>query len=103
MHTGEPSIQLPAAEAYSSPADIKPQNILIETTVTNDMFENAPSDVFLPEKAPIGRSNDFYLASSQFTCHEEDIATSPYISVRLTDFGTCQCPKTAPWHGCHAS
>ncbi|KAL9063125.1 MAG: hypothetical protein Q9157_008402 [Trypethelium eluteriae] len=68
--------------------DIKPQNILTETTEINDMFKHAPSEVFAPDSVP-DPPNDFYLRSEQISSGEEDLtAETTALSVRLTDFGT---------------
>jgi serine/threonine-protein kinase SRPK3 len=69
--------------------DIKPQNILVETTEINEMFNHAPPEVFAPES--IGKPpNDFYLESVQVSSGEEDLTTAEDLNVRLADFGTCE-------------
>ncbi|KAL2021638.1 hypothetical protein VTK56DRAFT_6991 [Thermocarpiscus australiensis] len=68
--------------------DIKPQNILVETTAINTMFEKAPSEAFRLREPPLDPPNDFYMASTQVSSAEEDMATPTDLSVRLTDFGT---------------
>lgn len=75
--------------------DIKPQNILIETAKITEMFEHAPSDVFLPQRPPLDPPNDFYIESSQISSAEEDLARVTDVSVRLADFGTGNEPKQA--------
>ncbi|KAM4067240.1 kinase [Hirsutella rhossiliensis] len=69
-------------------ADIKPQNILIETSAINEMFQHAPSEVFQPRDSPLDPSNDFYTESVQVSSAEEDVACPADLSVRLADFGT---------------
>ncbi|KAF5008976.1 hypothetical protein FDECE_4772 [Fusarium decemcellulare] len=69
-------------------SDIKPQNILIETAEINEMFENAPSEVFLPQHPPLDPPNDFYIESSQISSAGEDLSQTTEVSVRLADFGT---------------
>ncbi|KAK3300567.1 serine protein kinase Sky1 [Chaetomium fimeti] len=68
--------------------DIKPQNILVETLAINTMFEQAPSEVFLPEDTPQAPAGDFYMESTQVFSAEEDISRPTDLSVRLADFGT---------------
>ncbi|KAH7133707.1 kinase-like domain-containing protein [Dactylonectria macrodidyma] len=68
--------------------DIKPQNILIETPTISEMFEEAPSEVFQPHGSPPDPANDFYMASTQYSPGEEDIAHPAELSIRLADFGT---------------
>ncbi|WQF87738.1 Putative protein kinase [Colletotrichum destructivum] len=67
--------------------DIKPTNILIESPAINDMFENAASEAFSPQDSPLPPPQDFYMRSTQVSSHEEDLARSTELSVRLTDFG----------------
>ncbi|KAI3319512.1 kinase-like protein [Xylariaceae sp. AK1471] len=69
-------------------SDIKPQNILIETAKINEMFENAPSKAFLPQRLPLDPPNDFYIQSTQISSAEEDLSRVTEVSVRLADFGT---------------
>ncbi|EAQ93087.1 hypothetical protein CHGG_01322 [Chaetomium globosum CBS 148.51] len=68
--------------------DIKPQNILVEKPAINTMFEQAPSEVFLPEDTPQGPPGDFYMESTQISSAEEDLTQPTDLSVRLADFGT---------------
>jgi hypothetical protein len=68
-------------------ADIKPQNILIETSEINRMFEDSPSESFAP-RFPPEASKDFYQTSAQLYSDEEDLETTTDVSVRLTDFDT---------------
>lgn len=68
--------------------DIKPQNILIETAEINEIFENAPSEVFLPQDPPPDPPNNFYIQSSQISSADEDLSRVTEVSVRLADFGT---------------
>ncbi|KAK3984177.1 Serine/threonine-protein kinase [Cladorrhinum sp. PSN332] len=65
---------------------IKPQNILLETSAINTMFDQAPSEVFLPQKLP--SEHDFYIESTQVSSAEEDLMRPKELSVRLADFGT---------------
>ncbi|UNI24634.1 Non-specific serine/threonine protein kinase [Purpureocillium takamizusanense] len=68
--------------------DIKPGNLLIETSSINEMFEQAPSEAFRQRVSPLKPPNDFYMASTQLSSAEEDIAQPTELSVRLADFGT---------------
>lgn len=68
--------------------DIKPQNILLETSSINEMFQYAPSEVFEPAGMVLNPPNDFYMESSQVTSAEEDITCPIDLSVRLADLGT---------------
>ncbi|KAH6982299.1 kinase-like domain-containing protein [Ilyonectria sp. MPI-CAGE-AT-0026] len=68
--------------------DIKPQNILVETPAINKMFEQTPSEAFRPHGSPLEPPNDFYMASTQLSSTEEDIAHTAQVSIRLADFGT---------------
>ncbi|KND88077.1 Serine/threonine-protein kinase SRPK [Tolypocladium ophioglossoides CBS 100239] len=68
--------------------DIKPQNILVETSAINKMFQQAPSEAFQPDDSPLDPPNDFYVESIQVSSAEEDVAWSTDLSVRLADFGT---------------
>ncbi|SPQ22208.1 1c17f1d4-95d7-478a-8e76-adfc9a26f8ae [Thermothielavioides terrestris] len=68
--------------------DIKPQNILVETTAINTMFEQAPSEAFRSERPPLEALNDFYMESRQVSSAEEDLTQPTDLSVRLADFGT---------------
>jgi hypothetical protein len=52
------------------------------------MFEEAPSEVFLPQRPPLDPLNDFYIESSPISSAEEDLAHVTEVSVRLADFGT---------------
>jgi serine/threonine-protein kinase SRPK3 len=62
IHTGKTYAKLWFyKEADCLPLDIKPQNILVETSAINTMFEQAPSEVFLPNDTPQGPSGDFYM------------------------------------------
>jgi serine/threonine-protein kinase SRPK3 len=61
------------------------------------MFENAPSEVFLPQDPLPDPPNDFYIQSSQISSADEDLSRVTEISVRLADFGTgekSRPPKT---------
>ncbi|KAK3944416.1 kinase-like domain-containing protein [Diplogelasinospora grovesii] len=69
-------------------SNIKPQNILIESPAINKMFEQTPSEAFRPHGSPLEPPNDFYMASTQLSSIEEDIAHSTELSIRLADFGT---------------
>ncbi|KAF4448913.1 Sterigmatocystin 8-O-methyltransferase [Fusarium austroafricanum] len=80
-------------------ANIKPQNISIETAEINDMFEHAPSDVFTPQFPPLDLPNDYYMRSEQISFAEEDLSTSVDISVRLADFE--RWPSSASWFDKH--
>ena len=51
------------------------------------MFDQAPSEVFLPEKQT--SEHDFYVESTQVCSAEEDLAQPNDLSVRLADFGAC--------------
>lgn len=79
-------------QQYASPsnfaADIKPQNILLETPEINKLFEQAPSEVFRPQLPPLDPPNDFYRPSEQLSSGKEDLAQATDVSVRLGDFGT---------------
>ncbi|KAI1735516.1 kinase-like protein [Xylaria scruposa] len=68
--------------------DIKPQNILLETTEINEMFAHAPSEVFMPQSPPLPPPHDYYMQSEQVSSGEEDLTKPDDISVRLADFGT---------------
>ncbi|KAG8415453.1 hypothetical protein J3458_009300 [Metarhizium acridum] len=68
--------------------DIKPQNILIETSAINKMFQQAPSEAFRPRDLVLDPLNDFYRESMQVSSSQEDITCPPDLSVRLGDFGT---------------
>lgn len=57
------------------------------------MFENALSDVFLPEDPPPDPPNDFYIQSSQISSADEDLSRVTDVSVRLADFGTGTRPR----------
>jgi len=52
------------------------------------MFENAPSEVFLPLRLPLPPPKDFYIESSQISSAEEDLSRVAEVNVRLADFGT---------------
>lgn len=68
--------------------DIKPSNILIETSAINEMFEKAPSYVFQSDAPPLDPPKDFYMESIQVSSAEEDLTRPTDLSVRLGDFGT---------------
>ncbi|PNH77056.1 hypothetical protein VD0001_g463 [Verticillium dahliae] len=68
--------------------DIKPQNIVVESPAINSMFEQTPSEAFRPRGSPLEPPNDFYMASTQLSSTEEDIAHPTELSIRLADFGT---------------
>lgn len=76
--------------------DIKPQNILIESPAINEMFEQAPSEVFRPRVSPMAPPNDFYMESAQVSSAEEDITHPTDFAVRLADFGTCETVRSDP-------
>ncbi|KAH7888965.1 kinase-like domain-containing protein [Phlebopus sp. FC_14] len=57
--------------------DIKPQNILVETTEMDEPFQRAPSSIFLPSE-PVFSAN-------------EDLVSATDVSFRLADFGTSSC------------
>ncbi|OTA78343.1 hypothetical protein M434DRAFT_87359 [Hypoxylon sp. CO27-5] len=67
--------------------DIKPQNILIETQEINEMFDHAPSEVFLQQSPPVNPPDNFYMQSEPVTSGEEDLSKTTDISVKLADFG----------------
>jgi serine/threonine protein kinase len=70
--------------------DIKPQNILLESTKLNDMFEHAPSKVFR-HASPVLEPDDYYTESEEVVLAKEDFGGTPpprRFSMRLTDFGT---------------
>ncbi|KAI0401759.1 serine kinase [Xylaria palmicola] len=67
--------------------DIKPQNILVETSEINEMFQYAPSEVFSPFYPPHDPPADYYMKSEQVISGEEELETAD-VSIRLTDFGT---------------
>ncbi|KAI1185293.1 kinase-like domain-containing protein [Nemania serpens] len=67
--------------------DIKPQNILIETSEINEMFRYAPSELFSPFDPPYDPPTDYYMKSEQVVSGEEEIETAD-VSIRLADFGT---------------
>ncbi len=62
--------------------------MLVETAKISEMFESAPSEVFLPQRPPLDPPNDFYIQSSQVSSAEEDLSHVTEVSVRLADFGT---------------
>ncbi|KAI1361335.1 serine protein kinase Sky1 [Xylaria arbuscula] len=68
--------------------DIKPQNILLETTEINEMFAHAPSELFMPQSPPLPPPHDYYMQSEQVSSGEEDLTMPHDVSVRLADFGT---------------
>ncbi|KAI9739551.1 MAG: hypothetical protein M1834_006267 [Cirrosporium novae-zelandiae] len=69
--------------------DIKPQNILIETTEINEIFESLPSSAFRQPSPPLDPPNDFYMQSEVVASATEDLSAPPEdFSVRLNDFGT---------------
>ena len=76
--------------------DIKPQNILIETDKTNDVFQNAPVEAFEPEFAPMDSPNDFYMPSMRIVPAGEEFENPSGFSIRLADFGTCKYRHVAP-------
>ncbi|KAI1428423.1 kinase-like domain-containing protein [Xylaria sp. FL1777] len=67
--------------------DIKPQNILIETSEINEMFQYAPSEIFSPLYPSHDPPTDYYMKSEQFISGEEELEVAD-VSIRLTDFGT---------------
>ncbi|KAI1413533.1 kinase-like protein [Hypoxylon sp. FL1857] len=67
--------------------DIKPQNILIETSEIDEMFERAPSEVFLQQSPPVNPPGNFYMQSEPVTSGEEDLSKAADVSVKLADFG----------------
>lgn len=71
--------------------DIKPQNIMVETPAIKEMFNQAPSVAFEATQSSLDPPNDFYMKSAQITSAQEDLAIQPDVSVRLADFGTCEC------------
>lgn len=88
IHTGSSNllgIQLQGITDAS--LDIKPQNILIETSEINEMFQYAPSKVFSPFYPPHEPPTDYYMKTEQVISGEEELETAD-VSVRLTDFGT---------------
>ncbi|KAK7416993.1 hypothetical protein QQZ08_011791 [Neonectria magnoliae] len=78
--------------------DIKPQNILVETPVINEMFEQAPSEAFQRDGSSLDPPNDFYIECTQVSSAEEDIACSTELSVRLAAFGTGESFTKAASH-----
>ncbi|KAI0109230.1 serine kinase [Nemania sp. FL0031] len=66
--------------------DTKPQNILIETSEINEMFQYAPSEVFNSSYPPHDPPTDYYMKSMPVISGEEELETAD-ISVRLTGFG----------------
>jgi serine/threonine-protein kinase SRPK3 len=90
IHTGQcsPVLPLDSASSLTVAADIKPQNILLDTPAINEMFEKAPSKVFTPQLPPLDPPNDFYRQSEQLSSGEEDLANATDISTKLADFGT---------------
>ncbi|KPI35537.1 Serine/threonine-protein kinase SRPK [Cyphellophora attinorum] len=71
--------------------DIKPSNILLETTQTDKFFERAPSTVFEPSPSARDPQHDFYMKSEQtIPANEvlESVPSPPGFSVRIADFGT---------------
>lgn len=68
--------------------DIKPQNILIQTSAIKNMFQHAPSEAFKPDSLALPPPLDFYTESAQVSSAEEDLAHSTDISIMLADFGT---------------
>jgi serine/threonine-protein kinase SRPK3 len=54
------------------------------------MFEQAPSEAFLPQHSPLEPPNDFYMESTQVSSAEKDLGRPTALSVRLADFGTCE-------------
>ncbi|RDA82776.1 hypothetical protein CP532_0407 [Ophiocordyceps camponoti-leonardi (nom. inval.)] len=74
--------------ANGNTQDIKPTNILIESSAINEMFDKAPPEAFVPHDPPLPPPQDFYMESTQLSSHEEDLTQSTDVSVRLTDFGT---------------
>ncbi|EXU97719.1 serine/threonine protein kinase domain protein [Metarhizium robertsii] len=69
-------------------SDIKPQNILIQTSAIKNMFKHAPSEAFKPDSLALPPPLDFYTESAQVSSAEEDLAHSTDISIMLADFGT---------------
>ncbi len=69
-------------------ADIKPQNILLDTPAIRQMFEKAPPQAFAPRLPPLSPPNDFYRQSEQLSSGEEDLVHATDITVKLADFGT---------------
>lgn len=74
-------------QSLSINADIKPQNILLDTPAIKEMFEKAPSQVFMPQLAPLQPPSDFYRQSEQLSSGEEDLAQTTDLSIKLADFG----------------
>ncbi|KAI0841440.1 kinase-like protein [Hypoxylon sp. FL0890] len=67
--------------------DIKPQNVLIKTQEINEMFDRAPSEVFLQQSPPVNPPENFYMQSEPVSSGEEDLSKTIGISVKLADFG----------------
>lgn len=62
--------------------DIRPSNILLETSALNEIFSKAPPDVFEPDTSPLVPRSDFYIESTEVSCVEEDLAGSINLQVR---------------------
>lgn len=90
IHTGQcsPVLPLDSASFLTVVADIKPQNILLDTPAISEMLEKAPSNVFTPQLPPLDPPNDFYRQSEQLSSGEEDLANATDTSIKLADFGT---------------
>lgn len=65
--------------------DIKPQNILLETSSIREMFEHAPPEAFAPDSQA---GSGHVIESIQVSSADEDLAQSTDVSVKLADFGT---------------
>jgi serine/threonine-protein kinase SRPK3 len=71
--------------------DIKPQNILLETTQINEVFEHASPAIFAPLPSATDPRHDFYMKSGRIISTNEDPASvppPPGFSARIADFGT---------------
>jgi serine/threonine-protein kinase SRPK3 len=88
IHTGSPNmLKILLLSITDASQDIKPQNILIETSEINEMFQHAPSKVFSPCYPPHDPPTDYYMKSEQVISGEEKLETAD-VCIRLADFGT---------------
>lgn len=73
-------------------ADIKLQNILIDTPEMDKIFDRTPTELFLRESHPVNPPDNFYMQSTSFV-PEEILKNSADISIKLADFGSGKCPS----------
>lgn len=94
IHTGKPHgqpiyVRAISVNSLTPPVDIKPDNILIETSGIYEIFEKAwPKDIDILEPEKQASKESWYRPSISVFPDDYDLTCPEDLSIKLADFGT---------------